>query len=138
VTIRNTSRYRTEHVRDLVLFAARAMLVATWDLVVLVTAAGVAFKGEFDGRWTVSIGIGPADAFPTGWRAYARGAPRVFQFDWQEGLVATAVHEFAHARQNARWNDILEPDGPSYCEVEAERAARAALVVFRGERRRYS
>jgi hypothetical protein len=87
----------------------------------------VAFKGEFyAGR--ISIGIGSAALFPIGWQAYVRGAPRVFQFDWQEGLVATAAHEFVHARQAREYR--------RFDEVEAERAARAALVIFRGERRR--
>lgn len=125
MTIRNTSRYPTAVVRALVLFAARAMLVEAWDLVVHVTSAGVVLKGQF---WegTVSIGIGPTDLFPVFPRAYVRGAPRVLQVDWREALVATAAHEFAHARQDRErrgWN-----------EVEAEHAARGALVVFRGER----
>lgn len=127
MTILNTSRYRTEHVRELVLFAARAMLVAAWDLEVRVTGAGVAFKGEYFAG-TISIGIGGPGCFPVGWVAYARGAPRVFHFDWQEAIVATAAHEFAHARQSVEYR--------RYDEIEAERAARAALVIFRGERRR--
>ena len=147
MTIRNTSRYRTEHVRALVLFAARAMLVQAYDpLRVRVTACGRPYVGEAR-VWSVSIGIGGPEHFPHFGDRMVRGAPRVLHVDWQEAIVATAAHEFAHVRQATRWlaaqtRAALEvADGiptSAYDEVEAERAARAALVVFRGERRRVS
>lgn len=128
MTIRNTSLYPTPVVRALVIFAARALLVEAWDLDVRVSAAGVAFKGEFfAGR--VSISVGAPERFPV-LQPAIRGAAPIFHVDWQEGILATAAHEFVHARQSAEYRPFRE--------AEAERAARAVLVVFRGERRRSS
>lgn len=145
MTIQNTSRYRTSAVRELVLFAARAMLVQAFDpLVVRVTACGRPYVGEAR-VWDVAIGIGGPEHFPHFGDRMVRGAPRVFHVDWQEALVATAAHEFTHVRQATLWlraqtREVLERaeqiPPAVYDEVEAERAARAALVVFRGERRR--
>lgn len=123
MTIRNTSLYPTAVVRELVLFAARAMRVAAWDVGVRVTAAGVAYSGEarghVGGHHVVSIGIGPAHLFPL-WTSY--GGVRVGHGCWMEALVATAAHEFQHVRQ-AR-------DGRPMSESEAERAALGTLAAF--------
>lgn len=135
MVIRNTSRYPTETVRELVKFATAGV-----DMRRVCVNVKNRWKAAYAGwaydhvpsisnappssEYLVTLGIGPEEKFPMPEHKRHRGAGTSFpvrRFDtWQEALVFLAAHEAIHIEQ---YRERL-PRSEVQCDAFADHALR--------------
>lgn len=139
--LRNTSRYSTPEVRELVSFAVSEVDMRRVCVNVKnrsrAAYAGYAYSdvpsvsnAPRSSEYLVTLGIGPEEKFPTPEHKRHHGAGPLFPVrrfgDWREALVFLAAHEAKHIEQYR--------EGLPHSEVSCDAFAIYILNRYRSER----